>query len=84
MVQYLLGREASVARASTSNHARNEQATLQWARSSMQELRVEMRELRASLNSSTLLRQLHVMRNEVSRYYDCNPSQRVDLATEGH
>lgn len=51
---------------STSNHERNEQATLQWAKTSMHELRVEMRELGESVNNSALLRQLHVIRNEVS------------------
>ena len=49
----------------TNNHERNEHATLQWAKRSMEEIRVEMRELEESVNNSVLLRQLHVIRNEV-------------------
>lgn len=53
--------------ATTDNHERNEQATLQWAKSSMQELRIEMRELNKSINNSVLLRQLHFIRNELKK-----------------
>ncbi|CAG4942195.1 unnamed protein product [Colias eurytheme] len=51
----------------TDNHEQNEQATLQWAKASMNELRVEMRELGESVNSSALLKHLHVMRNELKQ-----------------
>lgn len=51
---------------STDNHERNEQLTLQWAKTSMEELRLEMKEMAESLNNSKLLRHLHVIRNEVS------------------
>ncbi|XP_028177639.1 protein scabrous isoform X1 [Ostrinia furnacalis] len=51
----------------TNNHERNEQATLQWAKTSMHELRVEMKELGESVNNSVLLRQLHNMRNELKQ-----------------
>lgn len=50
----------------TNNHERNERTTLQWAKRSMEEIRVEMRELGESVNNSVLLRQLHTIRNEVS------------------
>ncbi|XP_041987573.1 protein scabrous-like [Aricia agestis] len=53
--------------APTNNHERNEQATLQWAKTSMKELRVEMKELSRSVNSSLLLRQLHTIRNELKQ-----------------
>ncbi|CAH0703442.1 unnamed protein product [Spodoptera exigua] len=52
---------------STNNHERNEHATLQWAKRSMEEIRVEMRELEESVNNSVLLRQLHVIRNELKQ-----------------
>lgn len=52
--------------ACTDNHERNEQATLEWAKSSMKELRTEMKELSRNVNSSLLLHQLHTIRNEVS------------------
>ncbi|KAJ8737084.1 hypothetical protein PYW07_000355 [Mythimna separata] len=51
----------------TNNHERNERATLQWAKRSMEEIRVEMRELEESVNNSVLLRQLHVIRNELKQ-----------------
>ncbi|XP_026727806.1 protein scabrous [Trichoplusia ni] len=51
----------------TSNHDRNERTTLQWAKRSMEEIRVEMRELSESVNNSELLRQLHVIRNELKQ-----------------
>ncbi|XP_026490105.2 protein scabrous [Vanessa tameamea] len=55
------------ASACTDNHERNEQATLEWAKSSMKELRTEMRELSRNVNSSLLLHQLHTIRNELKR-----------------
>uniref|UniRef100_A0A2A4JSI9 Fibrinogen C-terminal domain-containing protein n=3 Tax=Heliothis virescens TaxID=7102 RepID=A0A2A4JSI9_HELVI len=51
----------------TNNHERNEKATLQWAKRSMEEIRVEMRELEESVNNSVLLRQLHIIRNELKQ-----------------
>ncbi|XP_045784637.1 protein scabrous-like [Maniola jurtina] len=51
----------------TDNHERNEKVTLEWAKTSMKEIRVEMRELGRSINSSQLLRQLHTIRNELKR-----------------
>ncbi|OWR50412.1 protein scabrous [Danaus plexippus] len=60
----------------TENYTRNEQATLQWAKSSMRELRIEMRELSQSINSSVLLRQLQNIRNELKRAL----SENTDLA----
>ncbi|XP_072931133.1 protein scabrous [Epargyreus clarus] len=51
----------------TDNHDRNEQTTLQWAKTSMNELRIEMRELGESVNNSALLRQLHVIRNDLKQ-----------------
>lgn len=51
----------------TNNQGRNEQLTLQWAKTSMHEIRVEMRELGESINNSVLLRQLHVIRNELKQ-----------------
>nr|XP_034839125.1 protein scabrous-like [Maniola hyperantus] len=51
----------------TDNHERNEKVTLDWAKSSMKEIRVEMRELSRSINSSQLLRQLHTIRNALKR-----------------
>lgn len=45
---------------------RNEQTTLRWARGAIKELRVEMRELSQTLNSSALLQQLQDIRNEAS------------------
>ncbi|XP_050360543.1 protein scabrous [Nymphalis io] len=53
--------------ACTDNHERNEHATLEWAKSSMKELRTEMRELSRNVNSSILLHQLHTIRNELKR-----------------
>ncbi|XP_013179528.1 PREDICTED: protein scabrous-like [Papilio xuthus] len=52
---------------STDNHERNEQLTLQWAKTSMDELRLEMKEMSQSLNNSKLLRHLHVIRNELKQ-----------------
>ncbi|KAJ0183744.1 hypothetical protein K1T71_000167 [Dendrolimus kikuchii] len=49
----------------TNNHERNEQLTLQWAKTSMHEIRVEMRELNESINNSVLLQELHDIRNEL-------------------
>ncbi|CAK1588286.1 unnamed protein product [Parnassius mnemosyne] len=51
----------------TDNHERNEQTTLQWAKTSMNELRIEMKEISNSINNSALLRQLHVIRNELKQ-----------------
>ncbi|CAG4962293.1 unnamed protein product [Parnassius apollo] len=51
----------------TDNHERNEQLTLQWAKTSMNELRIEMKEISNSINNSALLRQLHVIRNELKQ-----------------
>lgn len=71
IIFFLFNREKPV-NGCTDNHERNEQATLEWAKSSMKELRIEMRELNRSVNSSQLLRQLHTMRNQVclhSYYY---------------
>ncbi|XP_063546519.1 protein scabrous [Cydia strobilella] len=51
----------------TGSQLQNEQTTLQWARASLQELRGQLRELRAQLDNSALLRQLHVMRNELKQ-----------------
>ncbi|XP_026761383.1 protein scabrous [Galleria mellonella] len=52
---------------SSGNRDRNEQMTLQWAQTSMNELRAEMRELSKSINNSVLLRQLHTIRNELKQ-----------------
>ncbi|XP_068633713.1 protein scabrous [Battus philenor] len=51
----------------TDNHERNEQLTLQWAKTSMKELRTEMKEMSQSINNSILLRQLHIIRNELKQ-----------------
>ncbi|XP_012549036.2 protein scabrous [Bombyx mori] len=51
----------------TNNYERNEQATLQWAKTSMKELKMEIREIGESVNNSALLRQLHIIRNELKQ-----------------
>ncbi|KAG6442848.1 protein scabrous [Manduca sexta] len=51
----------------TNNYERNEQMTLQWAKTSMSELRMELRELSENVNNSVLLRQLHIIRNELKQ-----------------
>ncbi|XP_022123991.2 protein scabrous [Pieris rapae] len=53
--------------APTNNQDQNSQVTLQWAQTSMNELRMEMHELSNSINSSSLLRHLHVIRNELKQ-----------------
>ncbi|KAL4717445.1 hypothetical protein ACJJTC_000594 [Scirpophaga incertulas] len=52
---------------STDNHERNEHTTLEWAKTSMNEIRLEMKELTASVNNSELLHQLHVIRNQLKQ-----------------
>ncbi|KAG7313611.1 hypothetical protein JYU34_000767 [Plutella xylostella] len=51
--------------AETSHH--NEQATLQWCRSALRELRSDLTELAESVSNSVLLKQMHVMRNEIKQ-----------------
>ncbi|CAK1554157.1 unnamed protein product [Leptosia nina] len=55
-----------------SNYEQNEQATLQWAQTSMKELRTEMRELNHRVNNSMLLKQIHFMKNELKRTVNVN------------
>ncbi|XP_053624394.1 protein scabrous [Plodia interpunctella] len=52
---------------SSGNHERNEKMALQWAKTSMNELRLEMKEIGRSINNSALLRQLHSIRNELKQ-----------------
>ncbi|XP_059059920.1 protein scabrous-like [Achroia grisella] len=50
-----------------TNYNRNEQLTLQWAKTSMSEIRSEMRDMRKSIDNSVLLRELHDIRNKLKQ-----------------
>ncbi|XP_013184958.1 protein scabrous [Amyelois transitella] len=51
----------------SNTHEKNEQMALEWAKTSVNELRVEMKEISRSVNNSALLRQLHIIRNELKQ-----------------